>query len=361
MAKVFIQKRSFIALLIATALLSAIGSVQIANAASVSQSGVLFLKITPGARAGGMGESFVALSDDATATWFNPAGLAYIKNNELTLMHVNWLPQFKIDDLYYDFVSYVHQVDDWGTFGGNIIFLNLGETERRGENNEYLGTFSSYEFAMTGSYGATMSRNMSIGVNMRFIYSHLSEVGAGAEQGSGVATSVGVDVGWLWRTPVSGLHLGANLSNMGPKVAYIDVAQADPLPTNLKVGLAYHIVDTEYNRFTYLLDANKELVNRHDDGTSDPFYMALFTTWGADADDGTLGKSIIVNTGFEYWYSDLVALRAGYWHDELGKVKPMTFGASLKYHLYRFDFSYVAAGEGHPLTDTMRFSLSIGF
>ncbi|MBS1262364.1 MAG: hypothetical protein MAG453_01715 [Calditrichaeota bacterium] len=330
-----------------------------AEAASVSQAGVLFLKISPGARPGGMGETFVALANDATATWWNPAGLAYVPYNEVTLMHSNWLPQFKFEDLYYDFVSYVQQVEDWGTFGGNIIFLNLGESIRTDESGNELGTFNSYEIAATGSYGSTVTDDgsMAVGVGMRFIYSNLSPVGAGAEKGTGSATSVGVDIGWFWHTPIRKLSLGANLSNMGPKVAYIDRAQADPLPTNLKFGFAYHLVKSPYNTLTFVGDVDKELVRLDEDGEADPFYLAMVTAWG----DGPFFKTMIYHTGFEYWYSDLVGLRIGYWNDELGKVKPITFGASLKYSTYRFDFSYVSAGEGHPLQDTMRFSLSIGF
>ncbi len=340
--------------MVAMLLLGTTGSV---FAYSVSQAGVLFLKIHPGARPGGMGEAFVAVADDATATFWNPAGLAFQNQREATLMHVNWLPQFKMSDLYYDFLSYVYPVEDWGTFGGNIVYLNLGETERRDENNTYQGTFSSYEFAITGSYGSTLSDDMSIGVNMRYIYSHLSDQGAGAEKGSGVATSIGVDIGWLWHTPFSGLSLGANLSNMGPKVAYIDRDQADPLPTNLKFGFAYRLVDSEFNRLTIVGDIDKELVYRHNDGTSDPFYLAMFSSWS----DGPFWLVMTYHGGVEYWYSDLVGLRIGYWHDHFGKVKPVTFGASLRYSLYRFDFSYVSAGEGHPLQDTMRFSLTVGF
>jgi len=341
----------------AAVLLGGFGLGSTAQAAGVSQAGVLFLKISPGARPGGMGETFVALANDATATWWNPAGLAYIKHDELTLMHSNWLPQFKFNDLYYDFLSYAHKVPEWGTFGANIVFLNLGESQRTDETGNQLGTFSSYEFAAGGSYGSTMSDNMSLGVSMRFIFSHLSDRGAGAEKGTGEASSVGVDVGWMYHTPVRGLQLGANLSNMGPRVAYIDRAQADPLPTNLKFGFAYHLVDSPYNTLTFLGDVDKELVRVYDSGKSDPFYLALITAWS----DGPLLTTKIYHTGMEYWYSDLVALRVGYWNDELGRVKPLTFGASLKYSLYRFDFSYVSAGEGHPLQDTMRFSLSIGF
>ena len=70
---------------------------------------VLFLIINPGARQGGMGEAGVALADDATAIYWNPAGLAFQYNDpevdkkgEATLMHVNWLPQFNLSDMYYD-------------------------------------------------------------------------------------------------------------------------------------------------------------------------------------------------------------------------------------------------------------------
>lgn len=328
----------------------------VVQAASVSQATLLFLKIAPGARPAGMGEAFVAISDDASATWWNPAGLGFQHGQEFTMMYVRWLPQFNLSDLYYAYMSATYEVPEWGTFGGNVIFLNLGETQRTDESGRALGTFSSYEIAVTGTYGAEINRHLAMGVGLKLAYSHLSEQGAGEEKGSGTATAVAADVGLLYKAPFfRGLSLGANLSNMGPKVAYIDRAQADPLPTNLKVGFAYKIIDQEYNQLTVASDLNKELVKRDDKGRSDEFYEAMFTAWG----DGDLAKSIIWNMGIEYWYSTLVGLRAGYWNDHLGKVFPYTFGVSLKYSSYRFDFSYLTAGTNHPLTDTMRYSLSV--
>ncbi len=329
-----------------------------AQAAGVSQATMLFLKIAPGARPTGMGEAFVALADDATAVWWNPAGLGFQQKRQFTAMYARWLPQFKLSDLYYSYLAYIHDVDEWGTFGGNIIFLNLGETERRDENNNPMGTFSSFEVAISGAYGALISDNLSMGVGLKIIYSSLSPQGAGAEKGTGSATAVAADIGLLYKaTFLRGLSAGANLSNMGPKAAYIDRAQADPLPTNLKFGLAYNIIDQEYNRLTIATDINKELVVRNDDGTSDEFYEAIATAWG----DGDLIRSMIWNVGMEYWYSTLVGLRVGYWNDDLGKVFPITFGVSLRYSAYRFDFSYLNAGENHPLSDTMRYSLSVNF
>lgn len=327
-----------------------------AQAASVSQATLLFLKIAPGARPAGMGEAFVAISDDATATWWNPAGLGFQHGKEFTMMYVKWLPQFNLSDLYYAYVAGTYEVPEWGTFGGNIIFLNLGETQRTGVNGENLGTFSSYEMAVTGTYGAQINPHFSMGIGLKLAYSSLSDQGAGSEKGNGKATAVAADIGVLYKAPfLRGLNLGANLSNMGPKVAYIDRAQADPLPTTLKAGLAYKVIDQEYNKLTIATDFNKELVRRDEFGQSDDFYEALFSAWG----DGDLVKSIIWNVGAEYWYSTLVGLRAGYWNDDLGKVFPYTFGVSLRYSSYRFDFSYLTAGQNHPLTDTMRYSLSV--
>lgn len=343
----------------------------------VAEATAIFLQIAPGARAGGMGEAFVAIADDATATYWNPAGLAWMDKRELTLMHVNWLPTFHLSDLYYDFISYVNSVPDWGTFGVNVTFLNLGETERRDDLNNYLGTFRTFETAICGSYGSTISDNTALGLNVKFIYSHLSDRGTGQEKGSGVATNFAIDLGILHKTVDPFFHmplnLGANLSNMGPKMAYIDAAQADPIPTNLKMGFAWRVIDDGFNRVTFVGDINKLLVRKYADGSTDPFYAAIFTSWlyhtkrnenlqleDVSYDARDFFADIIMNVGAEYWYSDLVALRAGYWNDQLGKVFPITYGASFKVSTYRFDFSYISAGKGHPLTDTMRLSMTIG-
>ena len=332
-------------------------------AGNVSQAGVLFLKISPGARPSGMGEAFVALADDASATWWNPAGLGFQRQNELTLMHTNWLPQFHLSDLYFDFLSYTHFVPDWGMFGGNLVFMNYGEITRMSENGVFLGTFTAYELAATGAYGSQVTENLSMGVGVKFVYSHLSPLGAGQEQGSGIASVFAVDIGTLYKVRAfPGLQLGANLSNMGPKIAYIDRSQADPLPTNLKMGMAYKVLDQEYNKLTFTFDVDKELVTRYDSNETDPFYIAMFTSWYNDG--GFMSseemEEFIWHFGMEYWYGTLVGLRCGYWHDDLGKVKPFTAGFSLQYSVYRFDFGYMTAGENHPVTDTMRFSLSFG-
>ena len=72
-------------------------------------------------------------------------------------------------------------------------------------------------------------------------------------------------------------------------------------------------------------------------------------------------SEMISSIGAEYNYNDLLYLRAGYYYDYEGKVQYPTFGAGLGVWIFRLDFAYDAAPQGHPLSDTMRFSLSVNF
>lgn len=320
-----------------------------------------FLLIAPGARAGGMGEANVAVANDASAAYWNPAGLANLEKREFTFMHANWLPQFNLGDLYYDYASYVHPRPGLGTFGLSVIYLSLGEQVRMSEGGVELGRFSSYNLAVAGSYGTKLNERLSIGMSLKYIYLKLADQGTGAERGNGSGYSVAADFGVLYRLPwISRMSVGANLSNMGPKIAFIDAAQADPIPTNLKAGLAYKLLDGEYNQLTLCWDVNKLLVVKHADGTSDSFYKSIFTAW-TDQTERSI-KRMSTSIGAEYWYNHIFALRTGYFYEDIGKRRFLTFGGGLRFSIYGFDFGYISADkEGSPLADTMRFSLSFRF
>ncbi len=299
---------------------------------AVSRAGVLFLMIAPGARASGMGEAFVAVADDATASYWNPAGLGFMRGKELAFMHSKWFPQFA-DDMYYDFLSYTHYVDGWGGIGGHILYLTYGKipyTTEFGPEVQYL--FESYEIAGCISYGTNVSEELCVGVNMKGIYSNLGP-GQNVEKGDGKAMSYAVDVGVLYKGPWPKLKIGGMVQNLGPSIMYIDAEQSSPLPRNLKLGVSYKIIESEYNNLLATVELNSSLVEEEFRG----------------------------NAGIEYWYSTILALRAGYIYDDYGEIKTPTFGAGLQYNRYRFDFGYIPEKEGHPLADTMRFSLSVKF
>src|SRR5437016_158316 len=62
-------------------------------------SSATFLRIGVGARAEGMGETFVAVANDPSAIYWNPAGLASLQRTEIAESHVEWPAQISYDHL----------------------------------------------------------------------------------------------------------------------------------------------------------------------------------------------------------------------------------------------------------------------
>ena len=431
-----------------------------------SEAGSVFLLISPGARAGGMGEAQVAVANDAYASYWNPAGLAYQEGSELAFMHVNWLPNLA-DDMYYEFLGYRKSFPNLGTIGGHLIYLNLGEQVRMDEYAQYQGKFTSYMMAGAISYSQKINETSSFGLNAKLSYQHLVELGTGSEKGKGTSIDFGFDVGYMkkgWLLPT--LDLGITMTNIGPKVSFIDPDQADPQPTNLTFGFAYELFNNEVNRLSVVYDMDKLLVASYPDmdwdgdgiiggfdsnGKSslknndynsdgkretahkDPLFKAIFTSWvddwllGGDIDKAPAGEDadrkiggwswagdangnnkpdkeemintaselgasygdsdwgiynewgqkevgsaddrslsdeldkLVHNFGLEYWYSTYFALRSGYYYDKTGKISNPTFGIGLRFSNYGFDFGYTSGKPGHPLTNTMRFSMNMQF
>jgi len=276
--------------------------------------------------------------------WFATGNQVLIRahtKREVTAMHANWLPGLGLNDMYYDFASYVQHAPGWGTVGGNITFLSYGTIPTTDETGTVTGEINPFEVALALSYGTKIRENLGVGLNLKVIHSRLSDVGAARERGKGIGTTFAVDGGLLYQ-PYKSFRVGAALQNLGPKMTYIDAAQADPIPLNLKVGTSFKPIDDDYNHLLLSLDLNKDLV-----GSYDGLRQEL--------------REVIGNAGLEYWYGTYVALRAGYLYDREGDIKAPTFGAGLQYSNYRFDFGYVAAKQGHPLSDQMRFSLTVKF
>ncbi|MBI1804025.1 MAG: type IX secretion system outer membrane channel protein PorV [Ignavibacteriae bacterium] len=350
------------------------------------ESAVPFLLIAPNARADGMGEAGGALSDDAAASHWNPAGLAFQLGQEVSVTHSAWLPQFQQSDLFYDYLAYRNHIDDWGgTFAATITYLNLGEFVETGPDPTPLSTFKAYEMAVTAGYSTRAFDDLGVGVNLRYIRSSLAPFNVQDQQRKGIASTVSFDVAMLWKPhslDVPGVgnlggrfSVGLNLSNLGPKLTYIDAEQADPLPTNLRLGFAAEVLKTEFNSLNLVLDFNRILVRRRPeiiDSTTnltiqsasvDNLPKSLFSAWG---DRGL--KKVTIGGGMEYWYGSpkLIALRFGYFYEapppDNGGRKFLTFGAGVRYDIYGFDFSYLSTiEENNPLGETLRFTLLIAW
>ncbi len=324
-----------------------------AEATNESQAAVLMLLIEPGARVVAMGKSFVTISEDVLATYYNPAGLAGQQGRQLAFMHTNWLTAL-VGDMYYEFFAYSDYLEGWGNIGVTLTYFNMGEQIRMNEHGEEEGTFTSYDAALSISYAAELSDVMALGITMKGIYSHLSPKGAGKEKGDGIGKTFAVDVGVLYRPRVPGLKLGATFRNMGPKISYIDARQADPLPLHFVVGASYQVLDTEFSDVLAVLDIYKPLVK-----SEGSFLEALATAW-ADEDMGDELEQIDIQAGVEYTYSSFLSLRVGYSYDKDGDVKTPTFGFSLKYNWVQMDYAYLTA-QDTPLQDNSRFSVTLSF
>lgn len=349
--------------------------------AQLGESTALFLRIEPDSRSAGMGNTGVAVADNANAMFWNPAGLAFQRNTQVGITHANWLPQFDAG-LFYEYLVGTYHVDGVGTFGGHVTYLNLGEIEIRNSEGIEEGTYSSYELAVGASYGYEVSERLGLGTSLRTVYSKLAPSG---EQGSGTAATLAGDLSALYRTPTftlggseATLSTGINLANMGGRMKYRRVKQA--LPMNLRLGYALTVDFDEYNSLTFANDFNKELVNVEEqvsggDTTyvADPFYEALFSSWGTargqqnpneQATQLSVIEQFTVGAGIEYWYSDLFALRTGFFYEdpENGNRKFLNFGAGLRYNIVGVDISYIyTLEENNPLANTLRFSLLFEF
>lgn len=298
-----------------------------APGAQATTTSVIWLDITPGARASGMGVAFTSVADDATASYWNPAGLAFVAEDkkELTLQHSQWLPQLA-DDLYYEFLGYAQQIDGWGGVGGNITFMSMGEQQEIEEGGtEPIGEFYSYGISADAAFGTEVAPGLAVGLGLKSIYDHLYY------KDNGKGSSFAVDLGVLYNMPEQSfgrLSVGATLTNLGPNMSYGGNSENNPLPRKFKFGLAWVPFEDELLSLLVAADYTKLLVDIEDD-------------IGEEVGDNKWG------TGAEFWYYQLLALRAGYVHDTEGEttISGVTFGAGLQWNDFQLDMAFIPVEE----------------
>ncbi len=327
-----LKARVAITMLLVVALAGAAG-------AQVSIGGAQSLYIQPGARPAGMGDCYVAVAEDASAVSWNPAGLGFLEAQyNLTLMHTQLVPDW--DDVYYEYAAYAQRVEGLGTIGASVIYLTYGkQVATNPDSPDPIGEFSSYEVIPSVAYGTTIGENLAVGLNLKFVYVDLAPAQFTQDQQKGAGSTFAADFGVLYRMMGDRLRVGATIQHVGPKIAYIDEEQSDPLPRNLKLGVAYRVLENEMNHLLVCVEYNKSMVIVEDIG------------------DPTIG--VILDVGAEYRYYDLFALRGGYVYDEDGEVKDFAFGMGFKIRNWALDVANVPQAEG--LKRPFRFSLTATF
>ena len=263
--------------------------------------GAQLLKIGVGAKAVGMGESYVAAADDVYATYWNPAGLSLIETSQLGFMHNEWF-----EDIRYEFLGYVQPIGGLGTLAGSISYVSIGELDRTDETGKEIGQFRPYDLLLGLSFGRRLNDAISVGVNAKFLREKIDEE---------TAQAFAVDFGGLYHVPRSGLILGANVQHVGTKMKFVE--ESFSLPLNVKLGIAYRLID---GALTVAADLNRPVDN-----------------------------DVNVGLGTEYKIMGIVNLRAGYRYtaggNDLGTESGLRAGLGIEIRDYKFDYAFVPYGE----------------
>ncbi|MBB6502303.1 hypothetical protein HDF25_004482 [Pedobacter cryoconitis] len=343
---------------------------------------VPFLLITPDARVGGMGEAGVAIAPDANSTSINPSKIAFLEQKYgMSVSYSPWLRTIA-SDINLGYLSGFYKLDDRTTLGASLRYFSLGKIQLTDINQQDLGTYNPNEFAFDATYSRRFGDSFSLGTSMRYIYSNLASGQFSVGQQSRAGKSFAMDVSAYFKKPTYLLghdaivSAGANISNIGTKMSYIDGGESAFLPTNLKIGGASTFILDDYNELTIALDFNKLLVPTqpiyNTDGSiqsgRDPNRSVPSGIFGSftDAPGGFSEevKEINIATGLEYWYNKRFALRAGYFYENpnKGDRRYFTLGTGVKYQSFNLDLSYLlASARTSPLANTLRFTLLFNF
>ncbi len=361
------------------------GAINVANAQStkpinVVTSAVPFLRVTPDARAGGMGDVGIATSPDANSMFNNLAKTPFsTSKSSVALNYVPWLRDLSINDIYMASLAGFYKLDETQAISASLRYFSLGSIEFTDFSGNPLNTFRPREFAIDAGYSRKLSSKNSLGIAVRYINSNLA---SGTVNGVSYKTgsSVAGDLTFYHhgaKENGQGFNWGVTLTNLGSKIAYTsDATQKDYIPANLGIGGAYTKVFDEDNKLTISADINKLMVPTP--GGNDSASLVKYRSQGVvsswaksfgDAPDG-FGeefKEINIAVGAEFWYKNQFAFRAGYHYENpiKGNRKFLTVGAGLKYNMIGLNFAYLFnSGNGvtrNPLSNTYRFGLVFDF
>lgn len=328
-------------------LLICMGLAQAGEITKVGTTAAQFLKIGVGARASAMGESNVAAVNDASAIFWNPAGLAHVPENEVLLVRTGW-----IAGMTYDFAGVVIPMASLGTFGLFYSGLTMDDMEVRTEYAPQ-GTgelFNAASVALGLSYARKMTERFAFGLNAKYIREQIWHESA---------STGAIDVGITYLTSIRNLRLGMAISNYGGKMQmggkellrFIDIdpnldgnnenvisslnTEKYDIPLSFRIGLAWDPIKTDFSRVTMVMD-------------------------GVTPND----YSEYLNVGMEYGFREMVFLRGGFRGIGINDSEGgFTAGGGIKYALpsgfgLSIDYAYLDFGR---LGNVQRYSLRIIF
>lgn len=214
-----------------------------------------FLKMGVGARGVAMGESFVAVTNDASALFWNPAGLVEAKENQVIAAHTSY-----VVDISHEFFGLSYKLGEESAIGVSFAALHMEDMEITTETQPF-GTgryFTFGDIALGLTYSLKMTEQFSFGVTLRYAEETLDVL---------KMRSVMVDLGTLYWTGLGSTRFAVTISNFGadvqPKGAItqsnginLNTFQSFSLPTVFKLGIAMEAWETDDSRVTTSLQLN---------------------------------------------------------------------------------------------------------
>ena len=269
------------------------------------------LSVGGGARAQGMGGSFTAVADDASALDYNPAGFAQIQDLEITASHNTYL-----SDGFYDNLVGTYPVATSAALAVGIRYFNYGSLDNRDASGNLLGSFNPYDLGIQGAFGFKAEKDLSLGLGTHWVRQQI-----GGSAYTGLLWDFGLLAG-----PWDRFSLGLSLRNLG-----LESGGAD-LPAQLLFGAAWRLGLAQENQ-------------------------SLLLTCGGDL--AFQGVSHL-NAGFEYALEKSYFLRGGWdlslQDDQIGGTEGPALGAGVKIGRFQLDYSFSLLGDFGSL---QRFSLSL--
>jgi hypothetical protein len=216
---------------------------------------VQFLKIGVGARAGAMGESFVAVANDASALYWNPAGISQFKDDQVLFSHTAWLVDVK-----HEFFGGVYHLSADDAFGLSVTTLHTEDmpvtTELQPLGN---GTYFHYGDVAVGlTYSRKLTEQFSFGGTVRYFEETLDIL---------KMRGTVLDLGTYYWTGLGSLRFSAVVSNFGNQVSpsgsvhlldgsTVSQFQEFSPPTVFRFGFAVEPFQNETHSLTTSLQLN---------------------------------------------------------------------------------------------------------
>lgn len=346
------------------------------------QTAVPFLRISPDARTGSMGDAGAATPADVNALYSNPSKIAYADDKAaVAISYSPWLRNLT-PDMYITYLSGYRKLDNKSTLGISAKYFSMGNIQLRDEFFSSLGTYRPTDLALDVTYARLFGSALSLATTFRFIHSNVPDATGADGQPSTAATALAVDISaYHKRDLILGnrahdLAFGINISNIGNKLSYLNSGEKMFLPANLKLGTALTLSPGSPQQLLIALDFNKLLVPTpprfNDEGgvvagrhSYQSVASGIFGSF-SDAPGGLREEisEVSVGLGIEYLIYQRLAIRGGYFYEDpdKGDRQFLTTGAGYRYSSLQMDFSYLfTTMKNSPLANSLRISLMYAF